>query len=408
MRGLLTQREKFFFSFFQSYNRPTLKVGSSTIIVVVEIFKLLKSDKKARAGTLLTDHGYIETPIFMPVATQSAIKAMSFDQLESCGAQIILSNTYHLHLRPGEDLIYKAGGLNKWTSYSRPFLTDSGGFQIFSQSRLNKCKITDNHAEFIDHLGGAKHTISPEKAIQIQNKLGADIIMAFDHCPDGQADYAAVKDAMERTHHWALRCKAEHDRALANGTRPMNQNLFLIVQGGCHKNLREQSAQTITAIDVPGYAIGGVSVGESREKIDEIVEFTTPLLPAHKPRYLMGVGTKEDIVKAIAAGIDMFDCVMPTRIARHGAFFDTNGNRALIKNSQFEDDFRPLDETCACYTCTHHSRAYIRHLVRAGEMLAATLLSIHNVYYLIKLCRTIRQEIVAGTFNQDKYLGSND
>lgn len=367
-------------------------------------FKLNKTCRKARAGVIETDHGLIQTPVFMPVATQSTIKALTFEQVDSCAAEIVLSNTYHLHLRPGEDLIHKAGGLHKWTNYHKPFLTDSGGFQIFSQSRIDKCKITDQGAEFIDHVTGSKYFISPEDSIRIQNKLGADIIMAFDHCPDGGADIEETREAMKRTQLWAKRCHDEHAKALANKSRPQNQALFLIVQGGIYKDLREQSVKEITSIDAPGYAIGGVSVGESRDDIDSIVEFTTPLLPENKPRYLMGIGTKEDIVKAIASGIDMFDCVMPTRIARHGAFFDINGSRELIKNSKYTEDFSPLVEGCNCYACKNHSKAYIRHLFRVHEITAAVLLSIHNLSYLINLTKQIRSEIISGNFSAEKYL----
>ncbi len=367
-------------------------------------FQLISKQGQARVGKITTSHGVIETPVFMPVATQSAIKALTFEQLDQCGAEIVLSNTYHLHLRPGEELIQKAGGLHNWTSYQKPFLTDSGGFQIFSQSRLGKCQINDSGAEFIDNIDGKKHFISPEDSIVIQNKLGADIIMAFDHCPDGGASYEATKEAMQRTHHWAGRCVTQHQKSLDANLRPEDQALFLIVQGGIYKDLREESARFITSCDAPGYAIGGVSVGESRDAIDDIVKFTTPLLPENKPRYLMGIGTKEDIVKAIAAGIDMFDCVMPTRIARHGAFFDVDGNRQLIKSFKYTEDFSPLDSSCTCYACKHHSRAYIRHLFRAHEMLAATLLSIHNLTYLIKLTKKIRSEIISNTFDLGKYL----
>lgn len=355
------------------------------------MFKILKTKNKARAGIISSPHGQIETPVFMPVATQSTIKALTFDQVEQCKAQIILSNTYHLHLRPGEDLIYEAGGLNAWTNYPRSFLTDSGGFQIFSQSRLGKCKISDEGADFIDHIDGSKHFISPKTSIEIQNKLGADIIMAFDHCPAGQVSHEEAKIAMERTHLWAKICKESHDKSQL---KPKNQALFLIVQGGIYQDLREQSAKFITNIETEGYAIGGVSVGESREDIDKVVKFTTEFLPANKPRYLMGIGTKEDIIKAIEAGIDMLDCVMPTRIARHGAFFDANGDRQLIKNSQYQKDFLPLDPNCDCYACLNHSRAYIRHLFRVHEMTAASLLSIHNIRYLIRLTKKIREEIM--------------
>lgn len=360
-------------------------------------YELIKQSNKARAGLISTPNGLVESPVFMPVGTQSTVKAITFDQLDSCGTEIVLANTYHLYLRPGEELIEKAGGLHAWTSYKKPFLTDSGGFQIFSQSQINKCKINDEGAEFVDHIEGKKHFIGAKKAMEIQNKLGADIIMAFDHCPAGKASYEETLDATLRTHRWAEICLEEHERK-------KDQALFLIVQGGIFKDLREKSAEFISSLDVPGYAIGGVSVGESREDIDAIVDFTTPLLPENKPRYLMGIGTKEDIVKAIAAGIDMFDCVMPTRIARHGAFFNEKGKRELIKASRFEDDFRPLSEKCSCYTCKNHSRAYLRHLFRAGESVAGTLLSIHNLFYLIHLTKEIRGHIINGTFDPDLYL----
>jgi queuine tRNA-ribosyltransferase len=375
---------------------------------VVFSFKLIKTNGKARLGEMMTSNGLIKTPVFMPVATQSSIKALTFDQLSACGTQIVLSNTYHLHLRPGEDLIYRAGGLHGWTNYQKPFLTDSGGFQVFSQSRLNKCKITDSGAEFVDHWDGRKHFISPEKSIEIQNKLGANIIMAFDHCPDGGANYSETLEAMNRTHLWAQRCVDEHSKNLESGLRPQDQALFLIAQGGIYRDLREKSVAEITKHDVPGFAIGGVSVGESREDIDEIVKYTTPLLPEDKPRYLMGIGTKEDIIKAIAAGIDMFDCVMPTRIARHGAFFDETGKRQLIKNNTYSDDFSPLDKSCDCYACKNHSRAYIRHLFRVREMTAATLLSIHNLRYLIRLTDNIRSLIEKDKFDPELMLSGHN
>jgi queuine tRNA-ribosyltransferase len=367
-------------------------------------FTLEHTHNQARAGTIKTAHGDILTPIFMPVATQSTIKALTFQQLDDCGTQIVLSNTYHLHLRPGEDLIAQAGGLHGWTNYKKPFLTDSGGFQIFSQSNIGNCKINDSGAEFIDSFDGKKHFISPEASIKIQNKLGADIIMAFDHCPDGGASYQEVLEAMERTHRWADICVKTHQIALENQSRPEWQSLFLIVQGGIYKDLRKQSAEYICNFDVPGFAIGGVSVGESRADIDEIVKFTAPLLPAHKPRYLMGIGTKEDIVKAIMAGIDMFDCVLPTRIARHGAFFDEKGDRKIIKNASYTKDLSPLSANCQCYTCQNHSKAYIRHLFRMHEITAMTLMSIHNLHYLIDLTSKIRQEILDNSFDPGKYL----
>ena len=363
-------------------------------------YKLIAKQNKARAGLISTPHGEIETPVFMPVGTQSTVKAMTYAQVDECGAEITLANTYHLFLRPGADLIAKAGGLHKWTNFHRPFLTDSGGFQIFSQMRINKCRISDEGAEFIDVITGQKYFMSPEDSIAVQNKLGADIIMAFDHCPQGNATYEEAKEAMLRTHSWAERCVAAHARA-------EDQSLFLIVQGGIYEDLRKESAEYISSLNVPGYAIGGVSVGESREDIDRIVDFTTPLLPENKPRYLMGIGTKEDIVKAIAAGIDMFDCVMPTRIARHGSFFDENGDRLQIKNQKYTEDFSPLVEGCGCFTCTNHTKAYVRHLWKVHETTAATLLSIHNLTYLINLAKEIRGNIMNGTFNPEKYLISD-
>ena len=365
-------------------------------------FQLEKTHKKARAGKIQTSHGLVETPIFMPVATQSSIKALTFDQLDACGSQIVLSNTYHLYLRPGEDLIHKAGGLHGWTNYQKPFLTDSGGFQIFSQEAIGKCKITDKGADFSDHITGAKHFIDPEKSMQIQTKLGADIMMAFDHCPPGGASYLEVKEATDRTHAWAERSLQEFEKQ--NALTDYDQSLFLIAQGGIFEDLRAKSIDFIKSIDVPGYAIGGVSVGESREDIDRIVRDFAYLLPENKPRYLMGVGTKEDIVKAIDSGIDMFDCVMPTRIARHGAFFDEHGNRRSIKNAEFETNFAPLSENCSCYACKNHSKAYIRHLFKAREITAFTLLSMHNLHYLIELANNIRKEIINSSFEAEKYL----
>ncbi len=353
-------------------------------------FQLLTKAPAIRSGIISTKSGSIRTPVFMPVGTQSCIKALSWDQVEALGAEIVLANTYHLHLRPGEDLIAEAGGLQQWTNFQKPFLTDSGGFQIFSQARLNRCKITDRGAEFIDHIDGSKHFIGPRESIQIQHKLGADIIMAFDHCPPGQVTYAEARDAMERTHLWAEICVDEHEKLSVKASQEGRSSpaLFLIVQGSTYKELRTESAKTITSMRADGYAIGGVSVGETREEIDEIVKFTAPLLAEDKPRYLMGVGTHEDVIKAIQAGIDMFDCVMPTRIARHGCFFDIGGKRQLIKAERYRSDFAPLMADCECYSCKRHSRAYIRHLWRVSETLAGTLLSIHNLHYLINLAKS--------------------
>lgn len=360
-------------------------------------YKLEAQCGEARAGLISTPNGEIQTPAFMPVGTQSTVKAMTYDQVEACGTEISLANTYHLYLRPGADLIEKAGGLHKWTNYHRPFLTDSGGFQIFSQSRINKCKITDKGAEFIDHITGAKHFMSPADSIRVQNQLGADIMMAFDHCPDGGASHEEARQAMERTHNWAKICVESH-------TRPEDQALFLIVQGAIYEDLRKQSVEALTKYDVPGFAIGGVSVGESREDIDRIVKYTAPLLPSNKPRYLMGIGTTEDIVKAIAAGVDMFDCVMPTRIARHGGYFAPDGSRKQIKNAANTEDFGPIDPNCDCYTCKNHSKAYLRHLWKSNESTAGTLLSIHNITYLINLTKRIRGHIIDGSFKLENFL----
>ena len=360
-------------------------------------FNLLAQDGQARLGSIKTQHSIIQTPVFMPVGTQSTVKAVTFDQLDKCGTEIVLANTYHLFLRPGADLVKEAGGLHGWTNYHKPFLTDSGGFQIFSQSRIGKCKIDDKGAKFIDHIRGEKHFIGPKESIEIQNKLGADIMMAFDHCPNGGDSYEEVKKATQRTHEWAKICMDAHKR-------PEDQALFLIAQGGIYKDLREWSVNEIIKHDAPGYAIGGVSVGESREDIDEIVKFTAPLLPENKPRYLMGIGTFEDVVKAIAAGIDMFDCVMPTRMARHGCFFSEDGSRKLIKGKAYERDFGPLSKSCDCYTCKNHSAAYLRHLFRAGETVAGTLLSLHNLTFLIQLTKKIRSEILNNSFEINNYV----
>ncbi len=342
----------------------------------------------ARAGILKTPHGEIKTPIFMPVGTNSAVKTLTSDQVRDTGAQIILSNSYHLYLRAGTKLIKQFGGIHKWMNWDRPVLTDSGGFQVFSLAKLRK--ITEDGVEFRDPKDGKKHFISPEDSMEIQQDIGADIIMAFDECAPFPCDYETAKKAMERTHRWLDRCfEAKKDNP--------NQALFPIVQGAFFDDLRKQSAEFISQYDTVGYAIGGLSVGETKDIMTHFEEFTAPLLPKDKPRYLMGVGTPEDLLDGIKNGIDMFDCVLPTRNARHGSFFTPEGKRN-IKNKEFYDDDRPLVEGCNCYACRNHSRAYIRHLWRCGESTAATLLSIHNIQFLVEFSQKCRQAIIENRF----------
>lgn len=353
-------------------------------------FNLLKTDpkSKARAGLFYTPHGVVETPVFMPVGTNSTVKMLTADQLNQTGAQIVLSNSYHLFLRPGHKLIEKAGGLHSWMNWHKTILTDSGGFQVFSLTHLRK--MTDDGVEFKDPVRGSMHYINPEISMEIQNALGADIIMAFDECPPYPCEYDAAKAANVRTHSWLERCVNAHKRK--------DQALFPIIQGSVYNDLREESAKFVTSIPAYGYAVGGVSVGESRELVNSITDFTTSLMPEVKPRYLMGVGTPEDLLDAMKHGIDMFDCVNPTRIARHGCFFTDTG-RGIIKNKEFEEDFLPLVPDCDCYSCRNHSRAYIRHLYRVKEATAAILLSIHNIHHLIHLVKRARSAILNGTFD---------
>lgn len=350
----------------------------------------------ARAGVFNTPHGTILTPIFMPVGTNSAVKMLVKDQIENTGAQIILANSYHLYLRAGTKRIKQFGGIHGWMNWQKPVLTDSGGFQVFSLSHLRK--ITEDGVEFRDPKDGKKHFISPEVSMEIQQDIGADIIMAFDECAPYPCDYDTAKVAMERTHRWLARCfKAK--------TNP-KQALFPIVQGAFYDDLRKESARVISEYDAVGYAIGGVSVGEPQDTKNHFVELTAPLLPVNKPRYLMGVGTPEDLLDGIKRGIDMFDCVLPTRNARHGSFFTWDGKKN-IKNKQYEDDTRPLDENCNCYACQNHSRAYLRHLVRCQEATAATLLSIHNIQFLVEFSQKCRQAILEdrfGDFYNEHYI----
>jgi queuine tRNA-ribosyltransferase len=349
-------------------------------------FQLTHTDGRARAGVLRTPHGEIHTPVFMPVGTQATVKAVPPRDLEAMEAQIILANTYHLYLRPGDELIARRGGLHRFMGWSRPLLTDSGGFQVFSLSAIRK--IDDDGVTFKSHLDGSFHRFTPEKAISIQENLGADIIMCLDECPPPtDRDYNHI--ALARTHAWAVRCRQAHRRA--------DQALFGIVQGGIFPDLREQSARFLTALDFPGYAIGGLAVGESKADTFQVITWMDDLLPADKPRYLMGVGEPTDLIRAVARGVDMADCVLPTRLARHGAAFTRDG-RINMRNRIYAEDDRPIDPECGCYACRHFSRAYIRHLLQAGEILGMYLISIHNIAFLLDLMREMRAAIVEGRF----------
>jgi len=362
-------------------------------------YELLHTCKQtgARRGIIHTPHGDIQTPVFMPVGTQATVKSMTPEELkEEVGAQIILSNTYHLYLRPGHELVKEAGGLHEFMRWDRPILTDSGGFQVFSLGDLRK--IQEEGVEFKSHLDGSKHFFSPEKVMEIEEALGADIIMAFDECVGYPATYEYTKQSMERTTRWAKRCKEAH-------TAVEKQALFGIVQGGMYKDLREQSAKELVALDFPGYAVGGLSVGEPKDLMCDVLGFTTAFLPENKPRYLMGVGTPDYLIEAVLRGIDMCDCVLPTRIARNGTAMTWNG-KVVVRNATYERDFTPLDPECDCYTCKNYTRAYIRHLVKTNEILGIRLLSIHNLKFLTKLMERVRIEIEndnLGTFRKEFY-----
>lgn len=345
---------------------------------------------KARVGVFSTPHGIVETPRFMPVGTLANVKTMTPAQLQDTGAQMILSNTYHLHLQPGEAIVAGGGGLHKFMNWDGPILTDSGGFQVFSLSEMRK--ISEEGVTFRSPHDGKIIELTPERSIEIQNTLGADVIMAFDECPPYPASREEVATATQRTYRWLKRCIEAHKHP--------EQALFGIVQGGIYADLRTQAATDLTKLDLPGYAIGGVSVGEEPELIHDIVQVTAPLLPANKPRYLMGVGTYKEIAIAIASGIDLFDCVIPTRWARHGTAM-VSGERWNLKNSRFREDYQPIDEKCPCYTCQNFSRAYVSHLVRSQEILAYTLLSIHNITELIQFTQKIRRSILNGSFAED-------
>ena len=348
-------------------------------------YELIKTCKQsgARLGRVHTPHGTIETPVFMPVGTQATVKTMSPEELKSMDAKIILSNTYHLFIRPGHEIVREAGGLHKFMNWDRAILTDSGGFQVFSLSDFRN--ITEEGVHFRNHLNGDKLFLSPEVAMEIQNALGSDIMMAFDECPPYPAEYEYVKQSMERTTRWAMRCKEAH-------ARPEDQALFAIVQGGVFPDLRKESAAQLTSIDFPGYAIGGLSVGEPKHLMYEMLECTVPLLPADKPRYLMGVGSPDALLEGAIRGIDMFDCVLPTRIARNGTVMTSKG-RLVVRNAKYARDFGPLDPDCECYTCKHYTRAYIRHLIKADETFGIRLTTYHNLHFLLDLMRKVRQAI---------------
>ncbi len=343
---------------------------------------------KARAGVFHTPHGIVETPRFMPVGTLATVKGIIPQQLEAANAQMVLANTYHLHLQPGEDIVREAGGLHRFMAWNKPILTDSGGFQVFSLSEMRS--LTEEGVTFKSPRDGRMIKITPERSIQIQNALGADVIMAFDECPPADASKEQVEAATDRSYRWLKRCVDTHQNT-------EHQALFGIVQGGIHLDLRQKAVEQLTELDLPGYAIGGVSVGEEPELINATVKHTAPLLPAHKPRYLMGVGTYREMTQAIAAGIDLFDCVIPTRFGRHGTAL-VQGQRINIKNAQYKRDYQPLDQTCSCYACQNFSRAYLNHMVRSQEMLGYIMLSLHNVTELIRFTQQIRNSIFQGTF----------
>jgi len=348
-------------------------------------FELIKTCKQsgARLGKVHTPHGSFDTPIFMPVGTLATVKTMTPEELKAIDAQIILSNTYHLWLRPGEDIVKEAGGLHKFMNWDRPILTDSGGFQVFSLSDMRE--ITEEGVHFRNHLSGEKLFFSPEIAMQVQNDLGPDIMMALDECPPYPASKTYMEQSVNRTSRWAERCLKAHKN-------PDTQALFGIVQGGEYIDLRKQSAKDLISLDFPGYAIGGLSVGEPKAIMYHVLEETTPLLPDDKPRYLMGVGSPDALIEGAIRGVDMFDSVLPTRIARNGTCMTSEG-RLVVRNAQYARDFSPLDKNCDCYTCRNYSRAYIRHLIHTNEILGFRLTTYHNLYFLLKLMEQVREAI---------------
>ena len=360
-------------------------------------YELIAEDTEtgARAGVLHTPHGKIETPVFMPVGTQATVKTLDQHDLIEAQAQIILGNAYHLYLRPGHELIDRMGGLHQFMNWSRPILTDSGGFQVFSLGDLNK--ISEEGVRFQSHLDGSSHLFTPESVMEIEHGLGADIIMAFDECTPYPCERDYAEKSMRRTLRWAERCIKRHQELSAQRTHRPPQALFGIVQGSVYPNLRRTCAQELIQMDLPGYAIGGLAVGEPRDSMFGVIRETTPLLPNGKPRYLMGVGLPNDLVDAVGAGADMFDCVVPTRNARNGTVFARNG-RLRLKNAAHAEDPQPLESDCACKTCSHYSRAYLRHLFKTNEVLGMHLATFHNVFFFQQLMRDMRDAIISGHF----------
>jgi len=352
------------------------------------------ANSKARAGWFETDHGKVETPIFMPVGTQGTVKAVNQSYLaDEIKAQIVLSNTYHLYLRPGTEILEAAGGLHKFMNWQKPILTDSGGYQVFSLSELRKLK--SDGVEFRSHLDGSKHFFTPEKVIGIQRSIGSDIMMVLDECAPFPCDYDYAKNSVQLTSNWAVLNKEAFMRS--SPLYDHKQFQFGIIQGSIYKDLREKSVNDLLKLDFDSYAIGGLAVGEPMEQMYELVDFTTDFMPDDRPRYLMGVGKPENILESIARGIDMFDCVMPTRNARNANVFTWNGNLSM-RNAKYKDDFKPLDEKCSCYTCRNYTRAYLRHLFIAEEILALELASIHNLYFYLQLVTQARMHIIDGDF----------
>jgi queuine tRNA-ribosyltransferase len=357
----------------------------------VEFFKLQHKYKQSRAGEINTPHGRILTPVFMPVGTQATVKIMTPADLTGLGVSIILSNTYHLYLRPGADLIKRAGGLHKFMGWDRPILTDSGGFQVFSLQELRK--ITKQGVTFRSHFDGSEHLFTPESVVEVQNILGSDIMMCLDECPPYPSTHEYMVDSLDTTIEWAKRARAAHKNE--------RQALFGIIQGGVYRDLREKSMDEMFKIDFPGYAIGGVSVGEGKELIYQAVDWCAPNMPDIKPRYLMGVGTPEDLWYAVEKGIDMFDCVFPTRIARNGGVYTKEGQIA-VRNGEYKDDMRPIDPGCACYACSNFTRAYIRHLFNVHEILGMRLTTLHNIHFMIRLMERIRNSILNDSYEKEK------
>lgn len=366
---------------------PFRMILITCIISPMFTFDVIARQGQARAGIFHTPHGEVQTPVFAPVGTQAVVKALTPMQLEELGATLVLSNTYHLYLRPGDELIAEMGGLHQFMQWQGPLLTDSGGYQVFSLAESRQ--VDEDGVTFRSHIDGSTHRFTPEKSIAIQEHLGADIIMAFDECAEPYTR-AYIEKAMERTHRWAERSRQAHNRS--------DQALFGIVQGGIFPDLRKESARFISTLEFPGHAIGGLSVGESKDEMHTMLDIVMDILPENKPRYLMGVGTPEDLIDGISRGVDIFDCVLPTRLARHHSVFSSEG-RLNLMNATFARDRRPIDDKCSCYTCQTFSRAYLRHLIAAKELLAGTLLSIHNLHALIQMVSDIRESIIEEKFH---------